>query len=342
MRHFMASKTYFALCVWLVLVTVPVHYAHADVWGSTWGATIWKQFAETFQIQIQGISLGTAKNAAVQVIISQVNGMVGGNGLQGPMYITDWQQFLYDQPQQKTRAYMNDFFTLTTGGRASSLNYRSIAQSGASGTVADGSMGKKLWLSQEGIVAGVSTGAKGGSSGNYPAYLKEAALRSINNPIPKMDLLEYTSSPDAMFREGNWKAFNAFFTNEVNNPFGYTLLTQKIHDKKLAAEEEKAATIAKSYNGYTGKMDGDKVSLPGGTAEKLFVNAQDLQNKMLTGATTPSELAASLAANAAVKQIQELFQGKGIGSSSTSSRSSGTQGSVPASTDWKSAPKISL
>lgn len=254
--------------------------AEAGAWGEPTAAALMSFKLEVIQRGIDGALLGSLKVAAIQALEGQVSQLIGG-GLNGrPLFITDYDDFLYQGPAQRADLYMNDFFTLTTRGKSSSSNY-------------------------------VGVGSTDDLQGNYAGYLETVGRQSIQNNIYAVNLDEYTSSPEAMFAEGDWRAFNAFISNPANNPFGYALQARMVHDAELERAQNIAMVEAQS-SGFLGARREGKVITPAGSIEATLNNVQDLGNKIIANASHPSEFLSGVVAGVANKMVTNLVQG-GVG-----------------------------
>ena len=261
----MKSKIKIALLLFgiIVFASLPTVSVKADAWGTNAQAAFLKEALEEAYKTIQGIKLSVLKQTAAQTMQKNVGNLISsGNGK--ALVITNWDDFLVKQPVSNTNLYMNDFFTMTSKGTASSSNYS------AAGLLKEGTQ-------------------------NYSSVLIAQAKKSTTNTsFPVMDLNKYTSDPSQMFSTGNWRAFNSFISNPANNQFGYTLLAQDAYASKLAAEQNKAAIQAIAYNGFKAKMDGDTVLTPGSTVKDIYSQTSDLPNKIVAGATSPEEVITAL------------------------------------------------
>jgi hypothetical protein len=256
--------------------------ARADFWGSAELAAFMKEMMETIQRQIEGALLGTLKMAAIQMLNSKVGQLVGGVAGGQPLFITDFNEFLYQNPTQKANLYMNDFFSLTTRGKGSSANY-------------------------------LSAGGTSSLSGNYPAQLRAIAesVTTKGDGIVGYDLEEYAPSPDEMFASGNFRGLNAFFSNPANNAFGYTLQAQKVYQNQLDQERQVAAMKALS-SGFIPSEKNGIVMAPASTIEAAITNVQDMGNQMIAAAENPGEILSGAISAMANKLISNMIQ-KGIG-----------------------------
>ena len=262
----------FTLCV--NFFSVPV--THAAIWWENFGAAGFKQVLETIMSQIMAMIRGMMKQMAVQMLTKQVNNMVSGGGTDGAMFIIDWRDAIVKEPAEKTDAYMNDFFSMTTGGISSASNY-------SSGT--------------EGVL------------GNYSSYLQETAKQAISGDIPRYNLNEYVGDPADMLSTGNWQAWGAYFSNDANNPYGYRNIALREASAKYAEEEKLAMTKAIAYQGYKGKESGGQIVTPGSLVKDIQADTQDIGNKALANATSIPEIITSLVSRLVMQALQ-----KGVGS----------------------------
>ncbi len=300
------------LCLGIVLSTPG---AQADSWGANQAAAIWTHVVNKITRHIEGVLLGSLKMTAMNMLNSQIGQLIGGGGLSGgPRFITDWEGSLYRDPERNAQLYMNDYFTLSTRGMGSSANYVGRSGSLARQIFTDSSqsrlnnplaLGDPLTLRAEGILSPMSIGGIG--VGNYPKYLENIGRAAIAGGGQRtMTLNEYAASPEEMFRDGNWRAFDAFISNPMNNPYGYSLAAEQAYQTRLEIEKEVARTQAIAYQGFKGTERGGMVTTPGSTIKTLMDDANDFGNKIIAGATNPAELAGSLASAAVSKAINGL------------------------------------
>ncbi len=262
-----------------------VPQARAGVWGESIAATLMDQVITTVKRSIEGAILGTLKVAAIEILNSKVGQMVGG-GSGDPLFITDWNEFLYDTPAQQARLYMNDFFTITTRGKYSSANYTGIGDAAANIT------------------------------GNYPAYLvarsqSVIAAQSEDGMTAIYDLDEFTANPATMFAEGDWRGYNAFFSNPANNPFGYSIMAQGAYANRLATARESARVEAQS-SGFIGQKKNGRTIAPAATIAGMVTNVQNIGNNMIATATNPGEFLTGVVSAVVNKTITSFVQA-GVG-----------------------------
>lgn len=276
----MRSLIFIIMLVGTLAFSAP--YAQAGYWGEPIAAAQMKFVMETIRRSIEGALLGSLKVAAVQMLNNQVGQLIGGSSVGEALFITNFNDFLYQGPAQRTELYMNDFFTLTTRGKTSGANY-------------------------------IGVGDTSGIGGNYASYLKSVGRQSTTEAagISTYNLEEYTPNPEAMFAEGDWRAFNAFFSNPANNPYGYSLQAERVYQEKLAMEQQEATVKALSSGFLPAESNGTVVT-PAGTIEAVVGDVSTLGNKVIAAASNPTELLSGVVAGVANKLISNLVQ-RGVG-----------------------------
>lgn len=275
--------SFLLVAVFLCQAVVSVPQARADMWGANIGSAIMKQAMERINDQMQGMLLGSLKVAAVQLLNNNINQLIGGGSTGQALFITNYETFLYREPMQETNLYMNDFFTLTTRGKGSSSNYIGV-----------GNMGS-------------------GVRGNYSGYLIDQARRQTTdyNSYSQMNLDEYTPSPEVMFAEGDWRAFNAFFSNPANNPYGYTMMAEEAYYNKLSSSVDTQKIKAQS-SGFRPVERNGQVVTPTASIEAVTTSVQTMANNIITNATNPAEFLSGVVSAMVNRTINTLIQ-QGVG-----------------------------
>lgn len=268
--------------VGMSLVFVP--RADAGYWGEPTMAAILEESLRKIARQIEGAILGALKASAIQLLNTQVGQLIGGSSAGGSAIISDWREFLYSEPEQKVRVYMEDFYAQSTKGRSSSSNYDS-PYSLANGT------NPRL--------------------GSYSARLVEGAKASLSTPYQASNLEEISPDPEAALAEGDLRTLNAFFANPMNNPFGYTLAAQS-YERSVREMEQQQQIVKAVASGYKPIESNGKTILPGSTIGQMVANANDIGNKVVAAASNPAELASGVIVSLVNKTITNTIQ-KGIG-----------------------------
>ncbi len=248
----------------------------ACAWWPDIPAQIYARTMRLIDEEIHGVIMGALKQAAAESINSTVSSLISGGGTSGALVISDWDDWLVNQPAETTKTYMNDFFTLATSGTSSSSNYVS------------------------------ASGSTEGTTGSYTNYLVDQAKKTTTEAtLPKTDLSDYVSDPSEMFSAGNWQGFSSFVSNPANNPFGFTLMSQSAYQEKLEYEKKKAELQAVAFKGFKPQTSGGKVITPGSTIADMYSNAQDLGNKIIANANSVPEVITAVVTKIATSAIRQ-------------------------------------
>lgn len=224
-----------------------------------------------------GFMLGVAKQAAVRALNQEVNFMITGRSSQGALFVTDWHDYLVNQPQKKTRLYMNAYIDQATSGR--------------------GSISQYIPANSEGFGLNVA---------NYNNQLKVGAVASVVNPAtPKVT---YVGNPSQMFAQGNFRNLSLYLSG-INNPWAFNLHMQEKFDETRQNEQLTAQQKAQAGQGFLGTESNGKTITPGILVKEQAAGVQDLGNKIIAGATHVPEVI-----TAVVSQMvsQSITQGIGM------------------------------
>lgn len=261
--------------------------AHAQVWGAVnIFSDLMIQIVETVKKQIEGAILGTLKVAAIEIINSKVGQMIGGSTAGNARFVTDWNEFLYVQPAQEVQLFMNDFFSTATKGKYAQTNYVGIGDRSSD------------------------------VSGNYPTYLVERSKQAIGGDEQTEEMTynldDYTASPDEMFASGDFRALGSFFSNPLNNPFGFSDVAQQKYREELNKKVELLKTEQQS-SGYKAPKDANGNTIaPLATLEGMQKDAMNIGNQLIAAATNPGEFLAGVVGAMVNKTITNIVQ-RGVG-----------------------------
>lgn len=225
-----------------------------------------KHTMETIRDHIRGVVLGAAKAQMIEMVNRQVGLLIGGGAGGRPYFITNYTDFLYRTPAQKTTIYMNDFFTLNTRGKFSQANY-------------------------------LGAGNVRGALNNYPGYLMALGKKATIDKVPCVyNLDEYTATPESPFQgQHPFRTLDAFVGNPCNNASGYVMEAEKAFQENKFMEEQIAAVQAQS-SGFLGVEKNGTLITPAGAIEALSsMNVQNMGN-VITSATNPAELSGVISA----------------------------------------------
>jgi len=266
----------FAIVLALALSLFPSNRSRAALWPAI--DPIIKQQLEEVAYHINGIILGTLKQAAAKMLNDQVGKLVGGTSVDSAKFITDWRDFLVKKPENTTNNYINDYLGKVTSGKGS--GYIPSAQSGE------------------------------GFGKSYTSQLVEGAKKvTSEKEEPK---LTYPGDPSQMFASGNFQNMNLYFSG-INNPWAFSMNAQQEYQKKLEEEQKIADAKAQAYFGFKGTEKTDAkgnglITNPGSITALNVANVQDIGNKILAAATHPEEVITSVVSQIITKAIE-----KGIG-----------------------------
>ena len=282
------------LLFWLVLslILFPIHKSQAALWPSI--DPIIKTALEKVVEMVQGMMMGMLKQAAVQAINKQMGSMIGGSNSKNAMFITNWADFLVQQPINQAGIYINDYISQTTKGTGSVSGYKPAGSEGVSNT-------------------------------SYASQLAQGAT-ALTSEAPKTPQMTYTSDPSQMFSDGTFKSMSSYLSG-VNNPWAYNLDVQSKYQQEIENQKQIAQTRAISYQGFTGTQKNGMIITPGSLTKEATANAQDLGNKIVAGATHMPEVLTAIVMQMATQSIQQGIGGiqSSIQKEVTSTASKATQ-----------------
>lgn len=277
MSFFKRKKVRIIICTCLIISFLPIQKVQADIWGAAYASAILKQALERIVAVINGLILGTAKQMAAKMVRKTLGKLIlGGNGgdSDGPLYITNWDQYLYTEVANSANIVANDFFTMTTRGTNSAINY--------------------------------AAETAGSATSNYASYITLQAQQAINETVPQMDILSYVSEPSQMFEQGNWRGFSAFISNAANSPHGMSgVLAPSVYQGTLEKERKKAEVQAIAYQGYKASKSGSEVLTPGSTIKDLQSSVQNMGYSIIATAQNIPEVITATVIQTASEIIQQ-------------------------------------
>jgi len=229
---------------------------------------------DEIQKMIHGVIIEAGRQATMQIADDTMNNLIAGTTASGSMFISDWDNYLRMGPRRENALYMNDFFTMTTRGRASGLNYRS-------------NCGRDFARS------------------DYSSYLTERARKyTIDVELPTVDLQEYVCDAADMFEDETWMAFDVA-TSGINLSIPYTLTAQEVQQADLEKRKKEAEVKAGAYQGYKPQTKGDMVVTPGSTIKDMVSNVKDIPNKSLAATDDIPGIVAGIVTGIITKTIQQ-------------------------------------
>lgn len=265
----------------LFMTSAPV--AFAEAWGTNAASAILKEVLERTQRAIDGVLLASTKTAATSVLNSQVAALVGGSNLGETGFITDWEEYLYQEPLEETRVYMDSYLTAVTGGRASS-NYQSAGVSGSS----------------------------------YSSYLKQYAegmlVSTSDGTIMAASAEEEIPNFQEELASGNIEAINVYFQDN-NNPFIVAMNAQEQERAMYEALQNVQEQKAESYDGFRGvtAADGKTITTPGSTVKDVVSDIYGIGPNIIATSDNPAELTSGVVLAVVNSALTDLFE-QGLGS----------------------------
>ena len=268
-------------CVLIVVLFTlsfsPVQVSKANAW-TAFAANGFKQMLEVIKYNINGMILGMLKKQAVSSLNSQIDSLIGGSNGSSPAFITNWQNYLVDQPKATTQTYINDYLSQMTNGKGTATGYTSEGFAG---------------------------------NGSYLVELKQNSLAHINTSntttVPKVT---YESDPSTMFDKGNFKDMSLYLSG-VNNPWSFDLAAQDAYQKKLETEKATQQAKAIAYQGFKGAGENGSnstITNPGSLIKTNIANVQNIGNMALASATHPGEVISSLVSQVITQAIHQGFK----------------------------------
>ena len=275
--------------------------AKADYWGGAMMASRWETMYNNMMKQIENALIASLKEAALQTINQTVNNAIS-QGANGPMFITNWEDFLINEPQRKADLYMNDFFTSITSGRGS-YSYSSAKKlfSERNGLPSEGKVAGAETTAGEGVVAG-NFNWKYTSAENYQYALVEDVKGKVMNP--SKPICDETDA-SGMFKGGYWNTYIGIMGNDGCSKYW---LENEAEIAKSSVEEKGqkvASAIGQAGQGFLPKMSGNTIITPGSTIAAIQAQTEDLGNKILASAKSAPEVIASIVTRLATKTIQQ-------------------------------------
>ena len=241
---------------------------------------------------IKGMLLGNLKRQAFQMLNDQVDTLIGGGSGGEVAFITDWEDYLIHQAENRTQIYMNDYLTQITSGRGSRSGY-----------------------SSEGFVEGF-TGVFTNCLDRYCSLILSNTRRSLRLLLSKLlprgsrysTRMTYERCPDEMFISDSFKDLNRYISG-INNPWAFEINVQNEYNKKLESEKEVQLAKAMAYGGFKGTTGEDgSVTYPGSLTKENTANAQNVGNLMVATAQSIQEATAA-AVNIIISRAQQGFSG---------------------------------
>ncbi len=220
-------------------------------------AGVWSNVASDIAIEVSReirIELRIAINAAAKMAaIKQIQNTIQSslaNGSNSPKYITNYRDFLIEEPYVQAQVSTEGFLTTTLKGQTSG-NY---------------------------ISANVDASAEGVNL-SYPQYLSNIGQVVIDGNVQaEVDIMDICDPLEGLFSQGNWDCFETMMNNPLNTPVGLAMATERHLAETTAELQLTAQGVAQSSNGgFLPITDSDgNITLPAGVVAELQIKGVTL------------------------------------------------------------------
>ena len=257
--------------MFLSMLLCPIHQSEAAAWPAI--DPIINQALEKITAQIKAMLLGVAKQAALKAVQKQVLSMVGGKSSSGPMFVSDWNDYLVDRPQSASNIYINDYISQATSGRGSLTSYK-------------------------------PAGGEGVGGGSYMSQLAQGAKNTTSGK-PTQPKVTYVGNPSQMFASSNGFANLDLYLSGVNNPWTFNMDVQQAYQTKLDNEKMINQSKAVSGQGFIGTEVSGKTVTPGSVVAAQTSKSLGMGLDVLANARDIPELITSAVTMAITQAIQQ-------------------------------------
>lgn len=215
---------------------------------------------------IQGAMLGAAKQASAVAINKQIDTLLSTGSKGGPMFITNWDDYMVTQPKKDADVFINSY-------------------------IADISKGKGSLSGYEGV---------GGGGGSYTKQLTQSALAATSGQ--KKPQVTYEGNPSQMFADGTTKNMLELLSG-INYPTAFVAEAQDAYQAKIQSNQDVAKTMAVSYQGFKGVGTKNSISNPGSLVKDMKAGYQNMNINTITNARSLSEVITGAVSAATAKAI---------------------------------------
>ena len=276
------QKNFLKKSVAIVLLAVtlsfsPVQTKQADaLWGEVMQQML-KQVLEYINDNIQHIIVGALKQTAAKMINEQIANLISGSSSQDSKIIGNYKDFLYTEPLEQTKLFMNDYLTQMVSGRGSASSYIP------------------------------NPGFGGGAGGGYSTQLVQMARRATIEPVKKK--LDTTFDPSNAIKitgdNVDLSGFSKFTDSDgINNPLTFEAAAKDAFNNRMAIEQEAARMEGMVGKGMRSTRSGDTITTPGAIIADTMVNALDIGNKIIAGAQGMPEVITAIVTQVVTQTIE--------------------------------------
>lgn len=274
------------LMAFMVGFGVPLHSAHAEMWGTNMVATLVEKMLDRLDRYIEGILLSQLKSTAIRMLDKQIDKMFGGGSGSEPLFVTDFREYIHGVSLDYTHDVMNDFFTTSMRGTFSVSNYVEVG----------------------GLVGSFSQGMD--TQVNVASGVARSMRLAIREEVPTYDF--DTKSLNPSLRGGlSVRDLNQMVTNPMNNSIGASFQAQELFHATLS-ERAEIQTVKAQASGFIPQEKGGKVVTPSALLEGMVVKVKTMATDVITAAENPEELVVGVVTSYANRVVNGLVQ-QGLG-----------------------------
>jgi len=290
-----SKKTILVLVFALFFSFSPIVTKEANAWMTIPSMLMDNAFDE-IMYTIKSMIMGSLQQAAIKMISKQADRFLSGVSSNGARFITNWEDYLIDNPTRNTQRYANDYISRAFSGRGS-VSYKKAKNSvlGAS-TIAGEGFGKEAVL---GDASDLYAGEE-----SYQEKMQYMLQDRVINP-PEWQA--YTGEPSELFQSQTFAEMNDYIENGL--PAVAQMNVANEYEKKLEEEKSIAAVEANANSGFISEKVDGMVSKPGKLFEEMQANVDNLPNLAIAGATSIGQLIAATASTAISKMFDKAVSG---------------------------------
>lgn len=244
-------------------------FARAGAWGEAIEANLMQIAIERAWQTFIDSMVASLKISASRMLKEKLEILLLGTSSR-PLYITNYEDFLYIQPHSKAQVVMDDYFkTITAGVSTSTRNSLVQTQNAIDAEI--------FGLTEKALGPDIDDYVDGGAENIFDQN-----------------------------KGGGLTAFNAAFDNPLNNPYGAYVYSSKRALGEIEKERRIANTMAIAGQGYIGKIDPttNLIQLPGITLKDMASAVENLPTQIVAFARSIPEVIGTVAASVLTQTIQ--------------------------------------
>lgn len=269
-------------------------------WPADWALnasldTMLKELKES----IKRAAIAALKEEAARTINETVNNAIYQGTGTGAMFITNWEDFLINEPQRKADIYINDLISNSYKGREM---YNYVSSSSSSGFFSSANGNQKVAgasAMREGVIKGVSSSSTSGS--DIGIVMENVKKRIFDTSIQACPLTNLSGA----YTKSNWIDFEISISTPTCTEIGAYQVFKPIQLSRLEQEAKMSSDQAIAGQGYRPAMSGNTVITPAITIAAIKAQAEDIGNKIIASANSIPEVITALVTRMAVKTIQQ-------------------------------------